>query len=120
MGPENLAGEVVLVNFWATWCPPCQKETPDLEALYERFKSRGFVILGISDEDSSKVKPFVAKRKITYPVLLDPGRKVNQLFQINGIPKSFVYDRAGKLVAESIDMRTQRQFLEMLASAGLR
>lgn len=117
---RDLAGKVVLVNFWATWCPPCRKEMPDLEALYERFQSQGFVILGISDEDSSKVKPFVAKRKITYPVLLDPGRKVNQLFQINGIPKSFVYDRAGKLVAESIDMRTQRQFLEMLASAGLR
>lgn len=92
---------------------------PDLEALYERFKSQGFVILGISDEDSSKVTAFITKGKVTYPVLLDPGRKINQLFQINGIPKSFVYDRDGKLVAESIDMRTQRQFLEMLARAGL-
>lgn len=117
---RDLAGKVVMVNFWATWCPPCQKEMPDLESLYKRFQEQGFVILGISDEDASKVKPFIARKKVTYPILLDPGRKVNGLFQINGIPKSFVYDRQGKLVAESIDMRTQRQFLELLAQAGLR
>ncbi len=114
-----LAGKVVLVNFWATWCPPCRKELPDLEALYQRFRSRGLVILAVSDEDAAKVQPFVAEHKLTYPVLLDPGRKVNGLFQVEGIPKSFVYDRDGKLVAEAIDMRTQRQFLEMLKRAGL-
>jgi peroxiredoxin len=116
---QDLGGKVVLVNFWATWCPPCLKEMPDLESLYTRFKDQGFVILGISDEDASKVKPFIARRNVTYPVLLDPGRKVNDLFQIKGIPRSFVYDRSGKLVAESIDMRTQRQFLAMLGEAGL-
>jgi peroxiredoxin len=114
-----LAGKVVLVNFWATWCPPCRKELPDLEALYQRFGSRGFVILAISDEDAGKVAQFVAAHNLTYPVLLDPGRKVNELLQISGIPKSFVYDRSGKLAAEAIDMRTQRQFLEMLQRAGL-
>jgi peroxiredoxin len=114
-----LAGKVVLVNFWATWCPPCRKELPDLEALYQRFRSRGLVILAISDEDAGKVQPFVAEHTLTYPVLLDPGRKVNDLFQVEGIPKSFVYGREGKLVAEAIDMRTQRQFLEMLKRAGL-
>jgi hypothetical protein len=65
------------------------------------------------------VRPFLAERNITYPIVLDPGRKVNEEFQIEGIPKSFVYDRGGKLVAQSIDMRTQRQFFEMLAQAGL-
>jgi peroxiredoxin len=114
-----LAGQVVLVNFWATWCPPCRKELPDLEALYQRFHSSGLVILAISDEDAAKVKPFVAGQKLTYPVLLDPGRKVNELFQVEGIPKSFVYGRDGKLVAQAIDMRTRNQFLEMLKRAGL-
>jgi len=117
---KDLKGKVVLVNFWATWCPPCRKEMPDLEALYNRFKGQGFVILAISeDEETNKVPPFIAERKISYPILLDPGQKVNNLFQVDGIPKSFVYDRDGKLVAQSIDMRTQRQFLEMLAQAGL-
>lgn len=116
---QDLRGKVVLVNFWATWCPPCRKEMPDLQTLYDKFKDQGFVVLSISDEEAAKVAPFIAERKISYPVLLDPGRKVNELFQVEGIPKSFVYDRSGKLVAQSIDMRTQKQFLEMLGQAGL-
>jgi len=117
---KNLRGKVVLVNFWATWCPPCRKEIPDLEALYKRFKGQGLVVLGISDEPAAKVQPFVRKEKIQYPVLLDPGRKVNGLYSVAGIPMSFVYDRSGKLVAESMDMRTRKQFLAMLAEAGLK
>jgi peroxiredoxin len=116
---RDLRGKVVLVNFWATWCPPCRKEMPDLETLYRRFGPQGLVILGISDEEAAKVKPFISQQKVTYPVLLDPGRKVNELFQIEGIPKTFIYDREGKVVAQSIDMRTQKQFLEMLGKAGL-
>jgi peroxiredoxin len=116
---KELRGKVVLVNFWATWCPPCRKEMPDLQTLYSQFKDQGLVILAISDEDAGKVKPFVAKQKVTYPILLDPGRKVHELFEVVGIPKTFIYDRDGKLVAQSIDMRTRKQFLEMLAQAGL-
>ena len=92
---------------------------PDLEALYQRFAQRGLVILAISDEEANKVEPFIAEHKFTYPVLLDPGRKVNEIFRVEGIPKSFVYDRDGQLVAQAIDMRTGRQFLAMLAQAGL-
>jgi peroxiredoxin len=116
---QGLRGKVVLVNFWATWCPPCRKEMPDLEALYQQFKERGLLILAISDEDISKVQPFIAEHHTTYPILLDPGRKVHELFQVSGIPKSFIYDRDGKLVAQAIDMRTRKQFLELLAQAGL-
>ncbi len=117
---KSLKGKVVLVNFWATWCPPCRKEMPDLDALNQRFKDRGLVILAISDEDADKVKAYLAEHNVTYHMLLDPGRKVNDLFRIDGIPKSFVFDREGKLVAQAIDMRTERQFLQMLERAGLR
>lgn len=116
---SELRGKVVLVNFWATWCPPCRKEMPDLEALYEKFAAQGLVILGISDEEAGKVEPFIRERKVTFPVLLDPKRKVNEMFVVDGIPKTFIYDREGKLVAQSIDMRTAKQFLEMLAKAGI-
>jgi peroxiredoxin len=116
---SELRGKVVLVNFWATWCPPCRKEMPDLQSLYRRFSAQGFVVLGISDEDRAKVEPFILERKVSFPVLLDPGRKVNEMFVVEGIPKSFVYNREGKLVAQSIDMRTEKQFLEMLGKAGL-
>jgi thiol-disulfide isomerase/thioredoxin len=117
---RDLRGKVVLVNFWATWCPPCRKEMPDLDSLYKKFKDQGLVILAIDDEEVAKIKPYLAEHPVTYPILLDPGRKANDVFRIDGIPKSFVYDREGKLVAQSIDMRTQRQFLEMLSQAGLR
>jgi len=116
---RDLRGKVVLVNFWATWCPPCRKEMPDLQALYDKYKGEGLVVLSISDEETAKVTPFVAERKITYPVLLDPGRKANQAFVVEGIPKSFVYNRESKLVSQSIDMRTRSQFQAMLAEAGL-
>lgn len=116
---QDLHGHVVLVNFWATWCPPCRKEMPDLNALYEQFKNQGLVILAISDEDASKVTPYLKLHPVSYPILLDPGRKVNDQFHIQGIPKSFVYDRNGKLAAQSIDMRTKTQFLQMLKDAGL-
>ncbi len=116
---KTLRGKVVLVNFWATWCPPCRKEMPDLESLYLKFKDQGFVVLAVSDESATKVNKFLAARNFTYPILLDPGRKVSEQFQIDGLPKSFVFDRAGKLVAQSIDMRTRSQFLEMLAQAKL-
>ena len=116
---KDLKGKVVLINFWATWCPPCLKEIPDLQALYQRFQNQGFVVLAISDEDVDKVKPFVARHGMSYPVFVDPSRKVIDQFSIDGIPKSFVYDRSGKLAAESIDMRTQKPFLALLAQAGL-
>jgi peroxiredoxin len=116
---HSLRGNVVLVNFWATWCPPCRKEIPDLDSLYASFHKQGFVVLGISDEEAGKVAPFVKEHNVSYPILLDAGRRVNELFAVQGIPKSFLYDRQGKIVATAIDMRTRQQFLEMLAKAGL-
>lgn len=116
---KNLRGKVVVVNFWATWCPPCRKEMPDLEELSRRYRDRGLVILAISDEPADTVKPFIAKQGYTFPVLLDPNREVNTAFHVEGIPKTFVFDREGKLAAQSIDMRTREQFLALLKQAGL-
>ena len=116
---KDLRGKVVLVNFWATWCPPCRKEIPDLISLYQRFQNQGLVILGISDEPAQKVGTFVAEKMVNYPVLLDPDEKVHKLFMVEGIPKTFIYDRDGQLVTQSIDMRTRGQLLKMLAQAGI-
>jgi peroxiredoxin len=116
---QALHGKVVLVNFWATWCQPCRREMPDLDALYRKFKDQGLVVLAISDEEAGKINELLAEKRVSYPILLDPGHKVYELFRLDGIPKSFVYDREGKLVSQAIDMRTQKQFLELLAKAGL-
>ncbi len=117
---KDLRGKVVLVNFWATWCPPCRKEMPDLDALYQRFREQGLVVLAISDEERAKVTQYLAQHPVSYTILLDPGRNVNDAFRIDGIPKTFVYDREGKLAAEGIDMRTREQFLGMLEGVGIR
>ena len=90
-----------------------------MNLIYNHYKSQGLVILSISDEDAFKVGSYIAHAGYTYPVLLDPGGKVAKQFHVEGIPKSFVFNRDGKLVAQSIDMRTQMQFLRMLAKAGL-
>ena len=93
---------------------------PDLQNLYQRFESQGLIILGVSDDEPGKVRQFIQKQGTTYPVLLDSGGKVNKLLRINGIPKTFVYDREGNIVSQSIDMRTNSQFLVMLQAAGLK
>jgi peroxiredoxin len=116
---KALKGKVVLVNFWATWRPPCRKEIPDLDLLYNHFKDKGLVVLGISDEEASKVAPFVSSHSMSYPILLDPGRIVNKQFAVNGIPRTLIYNRKGKLAAEAIDMRTQKQLRALLAKAGI-
>jgi peroxiredoxin len=116
---KDLRDHVVLLNFWATWCPPCRKEMPDLDALSRQYQDQGLVVLAITDEEPAKVTTFLATHPVSYPILLDPGHKVNEQFHVDGIPKSFVYNRAGTLVAQAIDMRTRRQFLALLSRAGL-
>jgi peroxiredoxin len=117
---KDLKGNVVLVNFWATWCPPCRSEMPDLNALYRKYMKQGFVVLAITDDDESKVRAFVRNGDFHFPVLLDGGKKVNEAYMVEGIPKSFVYDRDGKLAGQAIDMRTKKQFEELLGIAGLK
>ena len=117
---SQLRGKVVLVNFWATWCPPCRKEMPDLDVLAQRFASQGLIVLSITDENIAKVTAWILGQNLNYPILIDTDRKASEAFHIEGIPQSFVFNREGKLVAQSIDMRTQNQFLQMLAAADIK
>lgn len=122
---SQLRGKVVLINFWATWCPPCRTEMPDLDTIYTQFQSQGLVVLSITDENMFTIasyfhpNPYVTPINYHPPILLDIGGKVAKQFHVDGIPRTFILDREGKLVAQAIDMRTQRQFLNMLTQAGL-
>ncbi len=100
--PHALAdyrGSVVLVNLWATWCPPCQAEMPNLEAFYRRHAADGFVVIAINDGDpAAQVRSFVAQHGITFPVWLDPTyQATDHAFKSGNLPTSFVIDRAGQI-----------------------
>jgi len=90
-------GQVVLVNLWATWCPPCKDEMPALESFYNKHKEQGFVVLAINDGDPTKdVLQFVKDYKLTFPVWLDPTYIASeQTFKTLNLPTSFVIDRHG-------------------------
>ncbi|HEY6071871.1 MAG TPA: TlpA disulfide reductase family protein [Anaerolineales bacterium] len=93
----DLRGQVVLVNLWATWCPPCKEEMPTLQAYYERHKDQGFVIVAINDGDPQQdVSKFVNDYRLTFPVWLDPTYiATDQAFKTSNLPSSFVIDREG-------------------------
>uniref|UniRef100_Q028V9 Redoxin domain protein n=1 Tax=Solibacter usitatus (strain Ellin6076) TaxID=234267 RepID=Q028V9_SOLUE len=116
---SGLRGKVVLLNFWATSCAPCRKEMQDMEKLYREFSGKGLVVLAVSDDKRETIDKFVANKRYTFPILLDPERKAYGDFDIEGIPKTFVFDREGALAAQAIDMRTEAQFRSMLKAAGL-
>ncbi len=95
---QDYAGRVVLVNLWATWCPPCKEEMPALQSFYEERQAQGFVLLGINQEETAEVvEPFVASYGLTFPIWLDENYLAQRLFNTSNLPSSFVIDRNGRV-----------------------
>ncbi len=94
-------GSVVLLNIWATWCPPCRHEIPELIKLHETYSPRGFQVIGASVDGGESVKdvaPMVKERNINYPVILDPDGRIADLFETTVLPTSALIDKEGKVV----------------------
>jgi len=95
---SDYRGQAVLVNLWATWCPPCRAEMPTIEAIYNEYKDQGFVVLAVDmtyQDDADRVPPFVAEQGLTYPILLDETGDVAADYQMLSLPTSFFIDREG-------------------------
>jgi len=103
---ESLRGKVVLLNFWATWCKPCEDEMPAMESLYRAIGSQGFELVAVSvDDDRQRVEEFTARMGLTFPVLFDPEKRVSGAYQSYRFPESYLIDRAGVLVTRYIGPR---------------
>ena len=99
-------GKTVLVNFWATWCPPCREEMPAMERLYQRHKDRGLMLVAVSiDADPALVPPYLKASKLTFPVALDAKAEVANKYGVRALPSSFVVDRAGTMTALALGPR---------------
>jgi len=95
---EELRGNVVMINFWATWCGPCRQEMPHLEALHQRYQSLGFTLLGINVEDDPRgAERWLAETPVSFPILFDPRNEVSELYDVIAMPSTVLVDRAGNM-----------------------
>jgi thiol-disulfide isomerase/thioredoxin len=111
-------GKVLVINFWATWCPPCLKEMPEFEALHTEYEKKGLQFIGIALDDADPVKEFIASKKITYPILLgeDQGTKIaHDLGNIvNTVPFTVIVDKKGLVVKSHMGELSRKQLLEII------
>jgi thiol-disulfide isomerase/thioredoxin len=109
ISPASLRGKVVVINFWATWCPPCRAEIPDLVALQEKYKDT-LQIIGISEDEGGVdgVKRFAADHKINYPVVMTTPEIEKRFPGVSALPTSFILDRESRIVQKHVGMLTAR------------
>lgn len=95
---SEFRGQVVMVNFWATWCGPCRQEMPKLEEIFSRYEQAGFTLLGVNiDEDSARALRLAADLGVTFPLLLDDEQSVSRLYDVQGMPMTVLVDRDGRV-----------------------
>ncbi len=111
---SDFKGRVIMLNFWATWCPPCRKEIPDFVELYEKYKDEGLLIIGVSLDkgDSRTVKQFSKNYKINYPIVLGNVNVTQDYGGIRGIPTTFVIDRKADIKKKYVGYRSKATFEE--------
>lgn len=106
MSLGDLGGRVSLINFWATWCKPCEDEMPAMQRLYETLSGEGFEMVAISvDESSAEVQAFRERLELSFPILLDPDQETSRLYQTTGFPESLLVDREGRIVERYVGPR---------------
>ena len=97
---RDLRGQVVLINVWATWCPPCRAEMPAIQQAYAEYHDHGFTILAVNQrEDATTITPFLEQHGLTFPILLDGDGQASATYQASALPSSFFVDRRGVIRA---------------------
>jgi peroxiredoxin len=115
---SDYRGQVVLINFWASWCGTCREEMPDILSTWQDYKDRGFMALGVNyDEPTAEVEGFVRQYGIKFPIFLDPGKKVAGQYGVISMPTSFLISRSGEVkmtIPGQIDFAALRPAIEQL------
>lgn len=97
---SDYRGQVILLNLWASWCPPCRAEMPTLEKIYQQYQQQGFMVLGLNatyQDDFPAVLDFVKDQGLSFPILLDRDGEVSRLYELRSLPTSFLIDRNGEI-----------------------
>lgn len=103
---DDYRGQVVVINFWSSWCTPCRREMPSLEKAWQRLKPAGVTVLGVAmQDDPAVVERFLRESGVTFTILLDADGKASQRWPFSGIPASFVLDRQGRIVYRAMGLR---------------
>lgn len=112
-------GKVVIVDLWATWCPPCRESMPENERLHKEYAAKGLEIMAISDESKSQVESYIKEQGFTFPVYLDPNGETRGKFEVRGIPTVIILDREGYVVAYLVGLQKKETLAAALKMAGL-
>lgn len=110
---NDYQGEIIFLNFWASWCEPCVQEMPDLEKIYREYKDQGLIFLTVnSGEEKDTVRQFMDANGYTFPVLLDTKLEVSRIYRTTSIPVSFFINREGNIASKKVGLITEEEFKE--------
>jgi peroxiredoxin len=94
---SDFRGKIILLNFWATWCPNCREEMPSLERLEKRFKAEGVVVIAVAEDGRGEVTSLARKLGLTFPILMDAGGAVRKIYEVTALPMTYIIGRDGKI-----------------------
>jgi peroxiredoxin len=110
----DIKGKPMLLEFWATWCPPCRKSIPHLNEIYAKFKDRGLAVVGVTDESEMVIRKFEKEVPMDYPVATDTGGRLGEKLGVSSIPTAFLVDKDGKITWQGHPMNLPEAEIEKI------